>query len=186
MPAEEGFPPYLSSALAGFFERAGRVKTLSGSEGSLTLIGAISPPAGDLTEPVTRHAQRFVRTFWTLDRQLAAARVFPAISIRASYSDVPPAVERWWSEHVSPSWGPRRAEALAFLEEAARCEETARLVGIDSLPDRERFILRLADEFQDGFLQQNAFDPADASCEPPRQVEMLESFMHKLRGGVAP
>lgn len=182
MPAEEGYPPYLSSALAAFFERAGRVKNLSGTEGSLTLIGAISPAAGDLTEPVTRHSQRFVRTFWTLDRQLAAARVFPAISIRASYSDVPPAMERWWSEHVSPSWSSLRVEALAFLEEAGRCEETARLMGVDSLPERERFILGMAEEFREGFLSQNAFDPVDSACEPAKQVEMLEMYMKKVRG----
>lgn len=185
MPAEEGYPPYLSSALAAFFERAGRVVTLSGAQGSLTIITAISPPAGDLTEPVTRHAARFVRTFWTLDRQLAAARVFPAVSARASYSEIPAGVVRWWSEHVSPQWAATREEAMKFLEEAAAIEETARLVGVDSLPDHERFVLRLADRFQEEFLRQNAFDE-DAYCAPARQVEMLESFMTMRRAGEAP
>ena len=180
VPAEEGYPPYLSSALAAFFERGGRATTLSGATGSLTLIAAISPPAGDLTEPVTRHAQRFVRTFWTLDRQLAAARVFPAVSTRNSYSDVPAGVSRWWAENVSPRWSALRQEAIAFLEEAARCEETARLVGIDSLPDRERFVLQLAEKFQEKFLEQSAFDADDACCAPARQVEMLEAFMTTL------
>ncbi len=179
MPAEEGYPPYLSSALAAFFERSGRVVTLSGTRGSLTIITAISPPAGDLTEPVTRHAARFVHTFWTLDRQLAAARVFPAVSTRASYSEVPAGVTRWWAEHVSPRWAATRDEAMRFLEEAASIEETARLVGVDSLPNRERFVLRLAERFQEEFLRQNAFD-ADAYCAPPRQVEMLETFMKTL------
>jgi V/A-type H+-transporting ATPase subunit A len=184
MPAEEGYPPYLSSALAAFFERAGRVVTLSGTRGSLTIITAISPPAGDLTEPVTRHAARFARTFWTLDRQLAAARVFPAVSTRASYSEVPDGVTRWWSEHVSPRWTPVRDEAMKFLEEAASIEETARLVGMDSLPDRERFLLRLAGEFQERFLRQNAYDPDDACCAPARQFEMLEAFMNERRAAI--
>jgi V/A-type H+-transporting ATPase subunit A len=169
IPAEEGYPPYLSSSLASFYERAGRVRTLSGKEGSLTLISAISPPAGDLTEPVTRHAQRFVHTFWTLDRHLAAARVFPAISIRDSYSDVRTEAA---------------GEAFAFLEEAARDEETARLVGSESLPDRERFVLRLSQVFQEGFLQQSAYDAVDAYCAPPRQKQLLDIFLHVHRRGL--
>lgn len=184
MPAEEGYPPYLSSALAAFFERAGRVVTLSGKPGSLTVITAISPPAGDLTEPVTRHAERFVRTFWTLDRQLAAARVFPAVSTRSSYSEVSPGVRAWWSEHVSPRWAATREEAMKFLEETTSIEETARLVGVDSLPERERFLLRLADAFQEGFLQQNAYDAADACCPPARQMDLLERFMRVRREGL--
>lgn len=183
MPAEEGYPPYLSSALASFFERAGNVVTLSGTRGSLTIIAAISPPAGDITEPVTRHAQRFVRTFWTLDRQLASARVFPAVSIQASYSDVPRAVEQWWCAHVSPDWAAMRAEALEFLEEAGRAEETARLVGMESLPDREQFQLRLSDAFREGFLQQNAYDAVDACCAPQRQLGLLDAFMRMRRAG---
>ena len=184
MPAEEGYPPYLSSALAAFFERAGRVVTLSGGHGSLTIITAISPPAGDLTEPVTRHAARFVRTFWTLDRQLAAARVFPAVSMRSSYSEIPAGVTSWWSTNVSPEWSATREEAMKFLAEAALSEETARLVGADSLPERERFVLRLADAFQEGFLQQNAYDEIDACCAPARQMALLETFMSARREGL--
>jgi V/A-type H+-transporting ATPase subunit A len=184
MPAEEGYPPYLSSALAAFFERAGSVVTLSGAPGSLTIITAISPPAGDLTEPVTRHAARFVRAFWTLDRQLAAARVFPAVSMRSSYSEVSPGVKRWWSAHVSERWASTREEAMKFLEEASQSEETARLVGADSLPERERFLLRLADAFQEGFLQQNAYDAIDACCAPARQMTLLETFMRARRDGL--
>ncbi|HEX7830983.1 MAG TPA: V-type ATP synthase subunit A [Thermoanaerobaculia bacterium] len=185
MPAEEGYPPYLSSALAAFFERAGRVTTLAGSQGSLTLIAAISPPAGDLTEPVTRHASRFVRTFYTLDRQLAAARVFPAVSTRSSYSEIPNGVANWWASNVSAQWSATRDEAMKFLEEAALSEETARLVGVDSLPERERFLLRLADAFQEGFLQQNAYDEIDACCAPSRQMSLLERFMRAHRDGLA-
>jgi V/A-type H+-transporting ATPase subunit A len=181
MPAEEGYPPYLSSSLASFFERAGHVTTLGGAGGSLTIIAAISPPAGDLTEPVTRHAQRFVRTFWTLDRQLAQARVFPAVSPRMSYSDVPPGVAAWWAANVAPQWSAGRSEVMSFLEEAARIEETARLVGTESLPERERLLLQLAEQFQESFLRQNAYDVADACCAPARQWEMLESFLAKRR-----
>ncbi|HEU4887005.1 MAG TPA: V-type ATP synthase subunit A, partial [Thermoanaerobaculia bacterium] len=184
MPAEEGYPPYLSSALAAFFERAGRVVTLSGTRGSLTIIAAISPPAGDLTEPVTRHSARFVRTFWTLDRQLAAARVFPAVSTRSSYSEVPDGVTGWWTQQISPQWMATRAEAMTFLEEAAQSEETARLVGVDALPERERFLLRLADAFQEGFLQQSAYDAVDACCAPARQMALLETFMRVRREGL--
>jgi len=176
MPAEEGYPPYLSSALASFYERAGNVTTLSGTRGSLTMITAISPPAGDLTEPVTRHAQRFVRTFWTLDRQLAAARVFPAISTRTSYSDVP---------NVSTEWATLRQEAMTFLDEAERSEETARLIGSDSLPERDRFLLKLAAAFQEGFLQQSAYDEVDAYCAPSRQIALLDAFMRARRDGLA-
>ncbi len=175
MPAEEGYPPYLSTALAGFFERAGRVTTLAGSEGSLTIIGAISPPAGDLTEPVTRHAQRFVRTFWTLDRQLASARVFPAVSVRESYSDMP---------DIAPEWSDLRQEAMRLLEDAARTEETARLVGAESLPERERFLLGLAAAFQEGFLQQSAYDAVDAFCAPDRQMQLLRIWMTVRRRGL--
>jgi V/A-type H+-transporting ATPase subunit A len=184
MPAEEGYPPYLSSALAAFFERAGRVVTLSGTRGSLTIIAAISPPAGDLTEPVTRHSARFVRTFWTLDRQLAAARVFPAVSTRSSYSEVPRGISDWWSQQIAPQWMATREEAMTFLEEAALSEETARLVGVDALPERERFLLRLADAFQEGFLQQNAYDAVDACCAPARQMALLETFMRVRREGL--
>jgi V/A-type H+-transporting ATPase subunit A len=184
IPAEEGYPPYLSSALAAFFERAGQVRTLGGRRGSLTVISAISPAAGDLTEPVTRHAQRFVQTFWTLDRQLAAARVFPAISMRDSYSDVPDGVARWWSSNVDEKWMAKRSTAIAFLEEAGRDEETARLVGSESLPDRERFILRLAEVFQEGFLQQSAYDEIDACCAPSRQRDLLDLFLRVHRGGL--
>ena len=184
MPAEEGYPPYLSSALAAFFERAGSVVTVSGSRGSLTVIAAISPPAGDLTEPVTRHSSRFVRTFWTLDRQLAAARVFPAVSTRSSYSEIPSGISDWWSQQISPKWMATREEAMKFLEEAAQSEETARLVGVDALPERERFLLRLADAFQEGFLQQSAYDAVDACCPPARQMTLLETFMRVRREGL--
>ncbi|HSP16582.1 MAG TPA: V-type ATP synthase subunit A [Thermoanaerobaculia bacterium] len=184
IPAEEGYPPYLSSSLAAFYERAGAVRTLGGRLGSLTAISAISPPAGDLTEPVTRHAERFVQTFWTLDPRLAGARVFPAVSIRDSYSDVPEGVVKWWESNVDPQWAASRTAAFDFLERAAHDEETARLVGSESLPDRERFVLRLAEVFQEGFLQQSAYDAVDAWCAPKRQQQLLGLFLYVHRRGL--
>jgi V/A-type H+-transporting ATPase subunit A len=183
IPAEEGYPPYLSSRLAAFNERAGRVTTLAGGEGSVTLISAISPPGGDLTEPVTRHTQRFTRTFWTLDKALAEARVYPAVSVQQSYSDVPEPLARWWADEVSPDWTPLRARALALLEEAARLESTARLVGPDSLPPAQQWILRMGSLFEEAFLRQSAYDPDDASCSPARQVRLLRSLVRLVERG---
>jgi V/A-type H+-transporting ATPase subunit A len=182
MPAEEGYPPYLSSRLAAYYERAGRVTTLGGREGSVTLISAISPPGGDLTEPVTRHTQRFTRCFWSLDKSLAEARVFPAVSVRGSYSDLPADLVGWWSAR-SPDWPALRQSALALLEEAARLESTARLVGTQSLPAPQRLVLRVASLFEEGFLRQSAFDPKDASCAPARQVRLLSLLLRFLECG---
>jgi V/A-type H+-transporting ATPase subunit A len=181
MPAEEGYPPYLASRLASFYERAGRVTTLGGAEGSVTLVSAISPPGGDLTEPVTRHTQRFTPCFWTLDKQLAEARVFPAVSIEQSYSASDEALTAWWHSHVSADWSRLRLDALELLEEAARVDRTARLVGEESLPARQRLVLRFAALFEEAFLRQNAYDPIDASASPARQVTLLALLMHCYR-----
>jgi V/A-type H+-transporting ATPase subunit A len=177
MPAEEGYPSYLSSRLAEYYERAGRVRALCGAEGSVTLISAISPPGGDLTEPVTRHTQRFTRTFWCLDKELAEARVFPAVSVRDSYTELPRELEAWWAEAAAADWAALRRQALSLLEEAARLEATARLIGSESLPERQRFLLRLGALFEEAFLRQSAFDPADASCSPPRQYHLLRALL---------
>jgi V/A-type H+-transporting ATPase subunit A len=182
MPAEEGYPPYLSSRLAAYYERAGRVTTLGGREGSVTLISAISPPGGDLTEPVTRHTQRFTRCFWSLDKSLAEARVFPAVSVRSSYSDLPPELAAWWSG-VAADWTDLRQSALALLEEAARLESTARLLGTQSLPAPQRLLLRVASLFEEGFLRQSAFDAKDAFCAPARQVRLLRLLLRFLECG---
>ena len=178
MPAEEGYPSYLSSRLASYYERAGRVRTLGGLEGSVTLISAISPPGGDLTEPVTRHTQRFTQCFWTLDKARAEARMFPAISLRESYSHLPAELTGWWTTATSPEWQPLRQQALALLDDAARVEATARLIGTEGLPERQQFLLVTARLFEDGFLRQNAFDPADATCSPQRQFRLLRLLLH--------
>ena len=161
--------------------------TLGGGDGSVTLISAISPPGGDMTEPVTRHTQRFTGCFWTLDRQLADARVFPAVSVEQSYSSSPADLAGWWHETVSPDWAARRDEALALLEEAARVRRTARLIGEESLPDRQRLVLRVAELFEEGFLRQNAYDRIDGSASPQRQAALLAllvRFAHRAAAAI--
>jgi V/A-type H+-transporting ATPase subunit A len=185
MPAEEGYPSYLSSRLASYYERAGHVRTLGGAEGSVTLISAISPPGGDLTEPVTRHTQRFAQCFWTLDKSLAEARMFPAISLPHSYSYISPAVVDWWTTAAGRDWAALRQQALALLNDAAQAEATARLVGMDTLPERQQWLIVSARLFEDGFLRQNAFDRTDAYCSPARQYRLLTLLLHMHRRGAA-
>ena len=184
MPAEEGFPAYLPSRLAGFYERAGRVVTLSGQEGSVAAVGAVSPPGGAFTEPVTSHTQRFVRAFWALDRDLAAARHFPAINWTDSYSQYVDEVEGWWSEAVDPEWRASRAEVMALLQEENRLQQIARLVGPDALPDEQRQVLLTARLIREGFLRQDAVDTIDTYTTPQRQAAMLRAilrFHHRSR-----
>ncbi|MDR1909346.1 MAG: V-type ATP synthase subunit A [Spirochaetaceae bacterium] len=176
MPAEEGFPAYLPTRLAEFYERAGRVRTFSGAEGSVSIIGAVSPPGGDFSEPVTQHTKRFIRCFWALDRDLANARHYPAISWTDSYSEYAGEVEPWW-ESVNPRWAPVRREALDLLKREQRLEEIVRLIGPDALPDDQRLVLLVAEIIKNGFLQQNSFDAVDAYCAPAKQVRLLELIM---------
>jgi V/A-type H+-transporting ATPase subunit A len=176
MPAEEGFPAYLPTRLAEFYERAGRVETLSGLEGSVSIIGAVSPPGGDFSEPVTQHTKRFIRCFWALDRDLANARHYPAISWIDSYSEYAEEVEPWW-EKVSPLWADLRQKALDLLKKEQRLSEIVRLIGPDALPDDQRLVLTIADIVKDGFLQQNSFDEADMYCAPAKQARLLELIM---------
>jgi V/A-type H+-transporting ATPase subunit A len=183
MPAEEGYPSYLSSRLASYYERAGAVRTLSGAEGSVTLISAISPPGGDLTEPVTRHTQRFTQCFWSLDKTLAEARMFPAISLRDSYSRLSPALIEWWATAVGSDWPEMRQRALALLNQAQQAEATARLVGTDALPEQQQWLIATARLFEDGFLRQHAFDRIDAHCSPVRQYRLLALLLHMQHRG---
>ncbi|MDR2534431.1 MAG: V-type ATP synthase subunit A [Treponema sp.] len=176
MPAEEGFPAYLPTRLAEFYERAGRVKTFSGAEGSVSIIGAVSPPGGDFSEPVTQHTKRFIRCFWALDRDLANARHYPAISWIDSYSEYAEEVKAWW-EKVNSLWARVRQEALDLLKRDQRLAEIVRLIGPDALPDDQRLILITADIIKDGFLQQNSFDEVDMYCIPTKQVRLLELIM---------
>ena len=176
MPAEEGFPAYLPTRLAEFYERAGRVRTLSGAEGSVSIIGAVSPPGGDFSEPVTQHTKRFIRCFWALDRDLANARHYPAISWIDSYSEYADEVQHWW-EQVNPRWVEIRKACMDLLKQEQRLAEIVRLIGPDALPDEQKLILLTAQIIKDGFLQQNSFDDVDMYCVPEKQVRLLEVIM---------
>ncbi|GMO20811.1 MAG: V-type ATP synthase subunit A [Spirochaetaceae bacterium] len=176
MPAEEGFPAYLPTRLAEFYERAGRVRTLCGEEGSVSVIGAVSPPGGDFSEPVTQHTRRFIRCFWALERDLANARHYPAISWTNSYSEYAIEVAPWW-ERVNHLWSESRQAALDLLNREQRLAEIVRLIGPDALPDDQKLILFVADIIKNGFLQQNSFDETDMYCVPEKQIKILSLIM---------
>jgi V/A-type H+-transporting ATPase subunit A len=183
MPAEEGFPAYLPTRIAEFYERAGAMDTLSGQPGSVTIIGAVSPPGGDFSEPVTQHTKRFVRCFWALDRQLANARHYPAISWLDSYSEYLGEVVPWWEQNVGPSWARDRAEMVDLLQREVRLQQVVKLVGPDALPDSQRFILDVCNLFKTAFLQQNAFDQTDRYTTPQKQMKMLQIILAFSRRG---
>jgi len=174
MPAEEGFPAYLPTRLAEFYERSGMVKTLSEKKGSVTIVGAVSPPGGDFSEPVTQHTKRFVRAFWALDRDLANARHYPAISWLDSYSEYVEDVTDWWKEKGSPVWDQHRKIMLDLLQQESRLQQVVKLVGADVLPDRQRLILEVCRLFKTTFLQQSAFDEIDRYSTVEKQVKMLK------------
>jgi len=176
MPAEEGFPAYLPTRLAEFYERAGRVRALSGLEGSVSIIGAVSPPGGDFSEPVTQHTKRFIRCFWALDKDLANARHYPAISWTDSYSEYAEEVQLWW-EQVNPDWVSVRKSCLNLLKQEQKLAEIVRLIGPDALPDEQKLILLAAQIIKDGYLQQNSFDEVDMYCVPEKQVRLLKLIM---------
>ncbi len=175
MPAEEGFPAYLAARLAQFYERAGLVETLAGEEGSVTVVGAVSPPGGDFSEPVTQHTMRFTRCFWALDPDLAHARHYPAIGWLDSYSEYVPDVAEWWHE-MNPDWAEQREEMMGLLAEEDKLQQIVRLVGPDVLPDAQRLVLLVAEMFKDGFLQQSALDEVDTFCAPRKQELLLRGF----------
>jgi len=183
MPAEEGFPAYLPSRLASFYERAGRVGALSGREGSVTVIGAVSPPSADFSEPVTQHTQRFVRVFWALDKTLASARHFPSVNWLNSYSGYVGDVRPWWLRNASTSWEQCRNLMISILQQESELQEIVRLVGPDTLPDSSRFILFVARLIKEAFLQQNAMNPIDAYSTPAKQTAMLELLADIYRRG---
>ncbi len=174
LPAEEGYPAGLPAALAAFYERAGRARLLGGGLGSVTVLGAVSPPSGDLGEPVTAYTRRFVRSVWSLDRDLAYARHYPAIDWRESSSRDADAIARWYAERGEPSWGESRASALALIAEADRLEAIAELVGVDSLPGEERMLLRSARLLRDGVLTQSATSANDQYSTPAKQQTLLQ------------
>ena len=180
MPAEEGFPAYLPTRLAEFYERAGRVNTLCEQEGSVSIIGAVSPPGGDFSEPVTQHTKRFIRCFWALDRELANARHYPAIGWIDSYSEYAEEVREWWDK-FDPRWAGIRLEALELLKKEQRLEQIVKLIGPDGLPDTERLVLSVAEMIKNGFLQQNAFDEVDVYSVPEKQIQILQLMIQFYR-----
>jgi V/A-type H+-transporting ATPase subunit A len=175
MPGEEGYPAYLASRLAEFYERAGKVETLGSEvrEGSLTMIGAVSPPGGDFSEPVTQNTLRITKVFWALDASLADRRHFPSINWLRSYSLYMDSVEKWWSDEISTQWRELRDKSMALLQKESELKEIVQLVGEDALPDRERLVLEAARMIREDFLQQNAFHDIDTYCSPKKQFEML-------------
>ncbi len=183
MPAEEGFPAYLPTRVAEFYERAGYMKTLNNKDGSVTLIGAVSPPGGDFSEPVTQHTKRFVRCFWGLDRQLANARHYPAISWLESYSEYLLDITPWWEQNAGATWADDRSEIMELLQKEVRLQQVVKLVGPDALPDSQKFIIEVCTLFKNAFLQQNAFDDIDRYSTVEKQMKMMQIILIYWRRG---
>jgi V/A-type H+-transporting ATPase subunit A len=191
LPGEGGFPTYLSSRLADFYERAAKVTTLGGNVGSVTILGSVSPQSGDFSEPVTSHTKRYVRSFWGLDARRAHARFYPAVNPLLSYSEDALDVAAWWLGRYGAvptararaasgenEWLELRRRVLTLLDEQARLERMARIIGKDALPARQRLTLMCADLVNDAFLRQSAFSPIDHHCGPERQAAMLRLLVH--------
>jgi V/A-type H+/Na+-transporting ATPase subunit A len=180
MPAEEGYPAYLASRIGEVYERAGHMRmTEPGGkirEGSVTIIGAVSPPGGDFSEPVVTHTKRFVRTFWGLDRDLASARHFPSIHWNTSYSEYD--VSAWYAKNAKLPWADLRRRATALLKEDDQLQNIVKLIGPDALPDRQRITLESARLIKEAFLQQGAFSEKDSYCPVEKQLEMMSVILH--------
>ena len=183
MPAEEGYPSYLASRLAEFYERAGRVRTMGSPErlGSVTVVGAVSPPGGDFTEPVTTHTRRFTKVFWALDTALAYSRHYPAINWILSYSAYAETVEDWWRKKVDERWAEYRKVIMDVLIRENALREIVRLVGTEGLSEQDKLVLETARLVKDGLLKQNAFDPIDTFTTPQKQVALMRMFVELYR-----
>lgn len=178
MPAEEGFPAYLASRLSAFYERAGMMHNLNGTDGSVTIIGAVSPQGGDFSEPVTQNTKRFVRCFWGLDKSLAYARHFPAIHWLTSYSEYLGDLSPWYQDHVSPKFVDYRNRLMALLNSESSLLEIVKLIGSDVLPDDQKLILEIARVIRLGFLQQNAFHKDDTCVSLEKQFLMMDTILY--------
>ena len=178
MPAEESFPAYLPSRLAGFYERAGYMETLSGKEGSVTVIGAVSPQGGDFSEPVTQNTKRFIRTFWALDRSLAYARHFPSINWTTSYSEYFADIKGWYEDNFGSGFTRMRQQVIDILGKESSLMEIVKLIGSDVLPDDQKLIIETAKVLRQGYLQQNAFHKTDTYMSPANQMVMLEVILY--------
>jgi len=184
MPAEEGYPSYLASRLAEFYERAGRVRANGSPErdGSVSIVGAVSPSGGDFTEPVTTHTMRFIKTFWALDAKLAYSRHYPSINWMNSYSGYLSDVAKWWSKNISEDWLSIRSETYAILQREDTLKEIVRLLGPEALPDEEKIILEVARMIKIGLLQQNSFDDVDTYCSPKKQFKLMQLLVQFYKG----
>lgn len=185
MPAEEGFPAYLASRLAEFYERAGYVETLEGKEGSVTVIGAVSPQGGDFSEPVTQNTKRFIRCFWALDRGLAYARHFPSIHWMNSYSEYAADLKPWYSENVSPDFDKCRQRIANLLREESQLMEIVKLIGSDILPEDQKLVIETARLIRVGFLQQNAYHEIDTYVPLQKQLKMMQMILRLYDGAKA-
>jgi V/A-type H+-transporting ATPase subunit A len=174
LPGEAGYPAYLSSRQADFYERAAHVRTLNGQVGSLSIIGAISPPSADFSEPVTAHTKRYVRCFWALDAGRAQARFYPAIHPLLSYSEDVEDMAEFWNQQGNPQWALQRRRFLTLLEKQARLERMARIVGKDALPPQQQQVLLCAELINEAFLRQSAFSETDHFCSAARQIAMMK------------
>ncbi|WP_330635877.1 V-type ATP synthase subunit A [Faecalicatena contorta] len=178
MPAEEGFPAYLASRLSAFYERAGMMHNLNGTDGSVSIIGAVSPQGGDFSEPVTQNTKRFVRCFWGLDKSLAYARHFPAIHWLSSYSEYLTDLAPWYQDNVSPKFIDYRNRLMAILNQESSLLEIVKLIGSDVLPDDQKLILEIARVIRLGFLQQNAFHKDDTCVSMEKQFLMMDTILY--------
>ena len=178
MPAEEGFPAYLASRLSAFYERAGMMQNLNGTEGSVTIIGAVSPQGGDFSEPVTQNTKRFVRCFWGLDKSLSYARHFPAIHWLTSYSEYLNDLAPWYTEHVDKRFVDYRNRLMTILTQESSLMEIVKLIGADVLPDDQKLTLEIARVIRVGFLQQNAFHKDDTCVPMEKQFKMMEIILY--------
>jgi V/A-type H+-transporting ATPase subunit A len=182
LPGEAGYPAYLSSRLADFYERAARVRTLAGTIGAVTVLGAVSPPSGDFSEPVTNHTRRYIGCLWALDVHRAQARFYPAIHPLQSYSTVAKNLARWWHGQNCTRWEELRRRFLTLLEEEARLERMARIIGRDAMPEHQRLILLCAQLVNQAFLRQSAFSPIDRYATPARQAVMMRLIGRFIEG----
>ena len=179
MPGEEGYPAYLASRLAQFYERAGRVETIGSEskEASISVVGAVSPPGGDLSEPVTQNTLRICKVFWALDASLADKRHFPSIDWLQSYSLYVDSIEGWWTENIAADWRETRDQAMSLLQKESELQEIVQLVGPDALPEADQATLETTRMLREDFLQQNAFDDVDTYCAPDKQYKMLKTIL---------
>lgn len=177
MPVEEGYPAYLASRLAAVYERAGRINTLNSNKGSVTLIGAVSPPGGDFSEPVTSHTKDIIDTFWALSKELADARHYPSVDWVGSFSGHVDTAAIWWSADINPAWKARRAAALGLLARDAELSRIVNLVGPEALSSTQRWVLESAALIKEGVLQQSALDSIDTFCSPAKQFELLDIIL---------